>query len=337
MNSFERFLSTVQFKKADRQPVIAPVFGHAAVLGNRDLSDYVQKGELLAECQLKALGRYQHDAVFAIMDASVETEAAGSILEYRSNMYPMIKDHVLEDIETFNKLLIPDPYSAGSMPEQLQAVKRLRQELGDDVAVIGCVLGPMTLTGQLLGLEKSLFLAVDEPEIFESILDYATRVIIEFGRAQLEAGAHLIMVFEPTGSPAVIPPSFFREMLVSRLKQCFQSFTTAGSVANFLHIAGPTKPILPYYKETGVNLANFDYYVGADEIKSLLPDICLCGNVKSGLFLEPDPAEVIQAAKVLSDAFKESRGFILSAGCEIPPEANPKNIEVLAEFARKGW
>ncbi|SPF44271.1 Uroporphyrinogen-III decarboxylase [Candidatus Desulfosporosinus infrequens] len=337
MNSLERLLTTIQFRKPDRQLVIAPVFGHAAVLENRDLSDYVQKGELLAECQLKALERYHHDAVFAIMDASVETEAAGSVLEYRSNMYPMIKYHVLEDMGTFNKLIIPDPYSAGRMPEQLQAVKRLRQELGNDVAVIGCVVGPMTLTGQLLGLEKSLFLAVDEPEIFEAIMDYATKVIIEFGCAQLKAGAHLIMVFEPTGSPAVIPPSFFREMLVSRLKQIFRSFTTAGSVANFLHIAGPTKPILPYYKEAEVNLANFDYYVGSEEIKSLLPDICLCGNIKSGLFLKPDPAEIKQVAKILVDSFEERRGFILSAGCEIPPEANPKNIEVLVEVARESW
>ncbi|HEY8910027.1 MAG TPA: uroporphyrinogen decarboxylase family protein [Desulfosporosinus sp.] len=337
MNSFERLLSTVQFRKPDRQLVIAPVFGHAAVLSNIDLSDYVQTGELLAECQLNALERYQNDAVFAVMDANVETEAAGSILEYRSNMYPMIKHHVLEDIGSFNKLIIPDPYSAGRMPEQLQAVKRLRQELGNDVAVIGCVLGPMSLTGQLLGLEKALFLAVDEPEIFESIMDYATKVIIGFGCAQLNAGAHFIMIFEPTGSPAVIPPGFFRELLVPRLKQIFQSYTTIGSVANYLHIVGPIKPILPYFKEAGVNLANFDYYVGPEEIKSLLPDICLCGNIKSGLFLNSDPAEVKQTAKILVDAFEERRGFILSAGCEIPPEANPKSIEVLAEIARKGW
>ena len=145
------------------------------------------------------------------------------------------------------------------------------------------------------------------------------------------------MIFEPTGSPAVIPPSFFRELLASRLKQIFQSFTIAGSVANYLHIAGPIKPILPYYKEAGVNLANFDYCVGPEEIKGLLPDICVCGNIKSGLFLECNPAEVQQKAKILVDAFIERQGFILSAGCEIPPESNPKNIEVLAQIARKGW
>jgi uroporphyrinogen decarboxylase len=337
MNSFERLLSTVQFRKTDRQLVMAPVFGHAAALSNIDLSDYLQRGKLMAECQLKALERYQDDTVFVVMDANVETEAAGSILEYRRNMYPIIKHHVLEDIGTFNKLVIPDPYSAGRMPEQLKAVTKLRQELGNDVPVISCVLGPMTLTGQLLGLEKTLFLAVDDPETFELILDYATKVIIVFGRAQLEAGAHLIMVFEPTGSPAVIPPSFFRELLVPRLKEIYENFTTAGSVANYLHIAGPTKPILPYYKEAGVNLANFDYYVGPEEIISLLPDICLSGNIKSGLFLESDPAKIKQTAQTLVDAFVERRGFILSTGCEIPPEANPKNIKVLAEVARKGW
>ncbi len=43
-----------------------------------DLRDYVQNGELLARCQIKALERYDYDAVFALMDVGVETEAVGS-------------------------------------------------------------------------------------------------------------------------------------------------------------------------------------------------------------------------------------------------------------------
>ena len=74
--------------------------------------------------------------------------------------------------------------------------------------VVGCVLGPFTLTSQLIGLETTLYLAVDDPERFEQLMDFATEVIIRFGQAQIQAGAHLPVVFDPSASPAVIPPVF---------------------------------------------------------------------------------------------------------------------------------
>ncbi len=55
--------------------------------------------------------------------------------------------------------------------------------------VVGCVSGPMTLATQLLGMEKALYLAVDEPEQFADLMDFATEVVLGFGIAQIEAGA----------------------------------------------------------------------------------------------------------------------------------------------------
>ena len=83
MNSIERVKAALSFGKPDRVPVIAQVFGHAAVLAGVSLSDYVRDGELLARCQIEALNRSGYDAVFALMDTSVETEAAGSVLSYQ--------------------------------------------------------------------------------------------------------------------------------------------------------------------------------------------------------------------------------------------------------------
>ncbi len=75
MNSIDRINAGVNFDAPDRVPVIAQVFGHAATLANVALDDYVRNGELLARCQIKALERYGYDAVFALMDVNVETEA----------------------------------------------------------------------------------------------------------------------------------------------------------------------------------------------------------------------------------------------------------------------
>ncbi len=88
MNSLERVSAAVNFRQTDRVPVIAQVFGHAATLSGVPVSDYVRDGGTLAKCQLQALKRYGYDAVFSVMDVSVETEAAGSVLRYPKTIIP---------------------------------------------------------------------------------------------------------------------------------------------------------------------------------------------------------------------------------------------------------
>ncbi len=334
MNSLERIAATLEFRAADRVPVIAQVFGHAATLAGVAVDDYVRDGETLARCQINAQKRYGYDAVFSVMDTSVETESIGSVLQYRRDRYPVIERYALTRDSDWNALAIPDPREAGRMPEMLRAIGILRREVGDEVLVVGCTMGPFTLASQLLGLEATLYLAVDEPERLERLMDYATEVIIRFGQAQLQAGAHLPVVFDPSASPAVIPPRFFREFELPRLKRAFQAFAAAGAVANWLHIAGPVSPILPYYPEAGAHIANFDYSVPAAEARNLLPAIGLDGNIKSLMFVEGAPEDIAAEADKLLGAFRERGGFILSSGCEIPPESRPENVAAMVNAVR---
>ena len=87
MNCLERISATLKFRDADRVPVIAQVFGHAATLAGTSVDKYVRYGETLAYCQLNALKHYGYDAVFSVMDVNVETESLGSVLQYRKNQY----------------------------------------------------------------------------------------------------------------------------------------------------------------------------------------------------------------------------------------------------------
>ena len=334
MNSVERVTAAIRLQETDRVPVIAQVFGHAAALAGVPLADYVRDGATLARCQLAALHRYRYDAVFAVMDVSVETEAAGSVLRYPRDQYPTIERYALAANADWDGRPGPDPERAGRMPEMLQALAILRRELGDDTLVVGCVLGPFTLATQLLGLENALYLAIDDPARLARLMDFATEVVIRFGRAQLQAGAHLPVVFDPSASPAVVPPGFFREFELPRLQRVFAALAESGAAANWLHIAGPVAPILPYYATAGVNLANFDYPVKAAEAISRLPATCCDGNIKSLLFVEGRPAEIESEAAALLSAFRERRGFVLSSGCEIPPEARPENIAALVRAVR---
>ncbi|MGO9377569.1 MAG: uroporphyrinogen decarboxylase family protein [Dissulfurispiraceae bacterium] len=333
MNSLQRIQAAVRFEQTDRAPVIPQVFGHAAVFAGKALGEYLRDGETLAQCQLKAVAHYGYDAVFALMDAGLETEAVGSHLLYRTDIYPSVDKYAVEDIGDLNRLVVPDPNSSGRMPELLKAVRILRRELGDEIMIVGCVLGPMTLAMQLMGPEKALFLSVDEPDLFCRVLDFATDVAIAFGLAQIEAGVHMPFVFDPSASPAVVPPQFFREFLLSRLKRLFSALKSGGSLANWLHIAGPAETIFPYYQEAGVELANFDYSIDPLRARQILPAICLNGNVKPFSFVDATPGDIASECAGLLDKLGPGCGYILSSGCEIPPEANPENVAAMVSAA----
>ena len=334
MNSLQRIQAALRFEQTDRVPVVPQVFGHAAIITGRSLEEYVRNGEILARCQLQALARYGYDAVFALMDAGVETEAAGSQLTYRATLYPCVARYVLGDIGNLDRLAVPDPTRCGRMPELLKAAAILRNELREQTLVVGCVLGPMTLAMQLLGPEKALFLAVDEPVVFSKILDFAADVAIAFGLAQIAAGVHTPFVFDPSASPAVVPPQYFREFLLPRLTRIFSAFKAGGSIVNWLHIAGPTEKILPYYPEAGVELANLDYCVDPLHARRLLPALCFNGNLKPVFFVEASAQEIFAETTGLLKLIDEERGFILSSGCEIPPEARPELVAGMVRAAR---
>jgi uroporphyrinogen decarboxylase len=329
MNSLERIQTALGFGKPDRVPVIAQVFGHAAVLADVPLERYVRDGELLAGCQLKALARYGYDAVFALMDTGVETEAVGSRLTFRPDMYPYVDRYALADAGEVDRLTVPDPRRCARMPEMLKAARMLRHEVGNEVLVVGCVLGPMTLATQMMGPEKALFLAIDEPDTFSRVLDFAVEVAIAFGRAQIEEGAHLPVVFDPCASLAVIPPQFFREFELPRLTRLFSALKSAGSLANWLHIAGPAETIYPYYPEAGVEIANVDYCIDPLRARKILPRTCLNGNIKPLSFVDATPVDIAAESAGLLERFGSHGGFILSSGCEIPPESKPENVAAM--------
>jgi uroporphyrinogen decarboxylase len=334
MTGLECILAAVRFERSDRIPVIAQVFGHAARIRGVPLSRYLTDPEVFAQCQLAALAEYGSDAVFALLDVNVETEALGSRLRYPDDGYPSVDRHVLEQPSDVARLRLPNYEADGRLPVAVEAARLLRREVGDSVLVAGCVLGPMTLACQLMGIERALFGAVDEPDAFERVLDFAADVSLGFGQAQLEAGAHLSIVFDPSASPAVVPPALFREFLVPRLRRLNAGLKQHGALAAWLHIAGPVDPILSLYPECGVDIANIDYCVDPGRARALVPRLCLDGNIRPLAFVDSEPEDVAAACSPVLDVARAG-GFILSSGCEIPVEARPACIRALVQSVQE--
>jgi len=328
MNGLERFRATAAFQAADRIPAIPLVFGHAAVLAGVGLDEYLRDGALLARCQLEAQALYGTDAVYVYMDAFVETEAVGSKLRFGRDSYPEVLEYAFKAGDDPGRLVVPDPEKDGRMPQILEALSLLSAQVGDRLVIVSALEGPMTLVTQIMGMQDALYFAADHPDDFERLLDFATDVVIRYGSAQIRAGTHVPMVFDPSSSPSIVPAQFFREFLLRRLTRIFGAFRQAGA-PGWLNIPGHIQPLLRYCPEAGVQIISLDYEVPAAEAREVLPTTVLVGNIKPMDLVLGSPEQVFRDASALCESFTGRGGFMLSSGSEVPLESRPENVRAL--------
>jgi uroporphyrinogen decarboxylase len=124
-------------------------------------------------------------------------------------------------------------------------------------------------------------------------------------------------------------------MIAPDLRSLFSAFAGAGAVGNWLHVAGRTAAILPHYAALGATIGNFDYCVDAPDLLARLDGarLCLDGNIKPLSFVTDRPEDIEQEAIGLLRLFDARGGYILSSGCEIPPEAREANVAAMVRAA----
>lgn len=334
----ERLCRTINHLPCDRPSVIPQIFAHAAMVAGLKVDDYLGSPETAARCQLAAWRHYGLDAVFAVIDLTIEAEALGGTVMRHSGLYPAISTPPFSSDQDFTAIKVPDPNKAGRLPGVLEMIGKLRAGVGEKAAVIGLVQGPMTLAVQLVGMERTLFLAADDTERFLQLLDYTTEISRRYGRAQIEAGADVVLVFDPAACPEVVPVGMFREMIGPRIAKLSSTLKQAGAKATWLHIAGQTAAVLPLYAAFGIDIGNLDYCVDLDKILTApgLEGLSLDGNIKSLSFVTDSPDAIRESAEGILARFDRRGGFILSSGCEIPPEAQEANVSALVAAA-KDW
>ncbi len=335
MTSFERVLNTLKGKPKDRVPVVPETFGVTAKTCGYSIYEYVTDASKLAESQLKARSLAGHDILFSFADLSVESEATGCKLSYKEDQYPAVAGPVAVNAGDIKNRDLPDPWKDGRMPVVLEASSRLRDAVKDTCIVAGCMMGPLSLAGQMMGLEHLLYQMADDPGAVDEVLDFTEEVARRYGMALLKAGVHCHVIFDPVASPIVVPHEMFRKLELPRLRRLFSEFRRAGSLISWLSIAGNTRKILPFYREANVELATVDYTVPVSEAFDLLGTVAVNGNMMPFCFVSCSPEEIKEAALKCLEETVERGNFLLGSGCEVPVEADISSVKALVEASQE--
>jgi uroporphyrinogen decarboxylase len=348
LTSLERVIKAIRFEESDTVPVGPMIGNHSAVLSGIPLRKYYTEAASMAKAQYAAWETYNQDIVLALSDNYYIAEGFGCVAEYHDDTTPTVGKTALSDIRDVGTLRIPDPRKDGRMPVYLEALERLNAMLGREVCVRGTGTGPFSLAGHLLGINAFL-ICLAEAEYLENrdmgkwigeLMEKTSDALIEFCKAQFEAGANIVQCGDSLASIDVISPQMYKKYAFPYEKKVFEALSPwkkEDGRFTLLHICGDNTKVLDLIAQTGADIFEVDYKTELGfSRKQTDGKICLMGNL--------DPVEVLLMGTpemVASESEKciqkagYGGGFILGSGCEVAPMTPPENLKAMVLCARR--
>lgn len=192
MTPRERFLNALARRPVDRTPVVSPTSIVTVELQEQAGAFFPEAhldSEAMARLALAGHTICGYDTVFPAFGAGTQEVAAlGVAVDWRDrSSLPNIGGPIWERPED---VAIPDDFlDRRSVQATLDAIRILRRELGERVAIIGKIYGPWSLAYHTFGLQRFLKCTIKDPGFVAAVLERLIEVALLYGQAQIEAGA----------------------------------------------------------------------------------------------------------------------------------------------------
>ncbi len=330
----ERVLRFLRGEKIDRPPVfsgmgnvIKPVLDKYGIVFSKVHRD----PGLMAMAAAGMYREFGYECAVVPFDLGVEAEVLGAKLNFYDGvegiLYPTVKEKSVKDADDVR---IPEDLEhAGRVPVVTGAIKSLRKELGDEVAIGTYVLGPFTLAGQIKELDTLFEESFLHPEKTGRLLEKLSEFIVRVFRIYRDAGADYFTLREMGGTSDVMSPKSFKGLIKPHLVRILAEMPRP----SILHICGDTNAIVTDMAECGADAVSVDQKNCMAETRQKLGSKALIlGNF--------DPIKVLHkgAVKDVGPAVIESLKGGASAvwpGCDLWPEVPRENMEALMAALKK--
>jgi len=334
MNSRERVLKALALQKSDRVPVVPFIITFAAKYAGFKFIDYARDPSILAKCQMEMARRFKIDAVYVDSDPIIEIEAMGAEIKYPEDESPMASKPAVRTSHDIRSLKVPDPEKDGRLPVWLNAIKILKEEVGDEFAVFGSLNAPFQAAAQLLGITETCMHLYRNPGLVRELLDLTTEVVVGFMRAEIRAGADAIVLGDAISSPTVISPKHFEQFSFPHIREVIRQ--AGGQVPFILHICGDATRIIDKMVETGTRYLEVDSYVDLAQVRQRHGNsVGIIGNVSPTLLLTGTPEAVEESCRKAIEAAGLTGAYILGSGCELPKNTPHMNLDTMVKAAEK--
>jgi [methyl-Co(III) methylamine-specific corrinoid protein]:coenzyme M methyltransferase len=328
----ERLARSLRGKPVDRMPAISVTQTgtveqmEACGAFWPEANEDAEKMATLAEAGHTVIG---FEAVRVPFDITAEAEFFGcNIKAGTKEQQPSVVGHVVKSIDDIGKLKDYD-ISNGRVGVVCDAIRILAEKYGDELPVMGSMLGPFSLAQHMNGDDWFMAIMTDE-EFGHALMELTTEFNIAYAKKMVENGADTMVIIDPTASAMLIGDEFYLKFVVPAHKKIVEAMHEL-NVATVLHICGDTTPSLTLMESSGVDAISVDQNVDTATACGMVDKAVIIGNLDpvSALW-KKTPEEIREISKDVLDAGVG----LLAPGCGIVSKTPNANLQAMVEAAK---
>ncbi|MFC1995728.1 uroporphyrinogen decarboxylase family protein, partial [Chloroflexota bacterium] len=249
----------------------------------------------------------------------------------------------VESEEDIDGLKLPDVRVSGILPLAMQFSKM--QEQFATPIVVSCA-APFTLAGNIAGVDKLSRWTIKKPELVHKLLRLSTDHILQVSQYWVDSfGTNCVTLHDmlPTESNQIISPKQFEEFAFPYLKEVHEGALAIGIKRFIVHICGEQNLNLPLLAQIPMGksgIVSFGHEVDLSTAIQYFGDTCIiAGNINPTVIQMGTAQQVYELSMQCIEKGKDApRGYILTAGCDIPPLAPPYNLYAMMKAVKNiGW
>ena len=331
MTSRERVLAALKREPVDRTPLCNPT-SVATVelmdLVNAPFPDANRQPELMARLAATGYTELGFDTIMQVFSIIQESAALGCKIQWeQKDNWPTVK--MSEPIwETPDDIKVPtDLCTHPDTKCVTDAIKILRKEYGDEVAIVGKTMGPWSLGYHCFGVEPFLLMSLDDPGKTKLCLDRMKEITVEYGLAQIEAGADALTLPDHATGDLVSGEYYERY-----LRDLHIEMAERLPVPIILHICGRTVDRMEYIAQTGMAAFHFDSKNTPQESMDVVKErISLVGNINNPETLFSKGPDVVR-----EEVYRNLEAGVQLVGpeCAIPLQTSIENLKEINRAVR---
>jgi len=289
-----------------------------------------KNSDLAAEVSLQPYEVLGVDAVIFFSDILIPVEAMGLDVAL-TDKGPELANPIRQRSDV-DRLRIPDP--ATELAFVGATIKKLRQQLQNEVPLIGFAGAPWTLASYMIegGGSKSFAeiktLAYREPRVLHALLDKLAATVSSYLLFQIESGAQVIQLFDTWAGE--LNRSDYEEFALPYTRKIFQAVGTR--VPRILYLNG-CSAILESMADSGADVISVDWRISMAEAKRRVGHrVALQGNLDPCVLLGPEDRILARTREILDQA--GPLGHVLNLGHGILPPTPVENARSFIKFGQ---
>ncbi len=331
MKNMKKWLSDC-VGSAYKRPLPILTFPSVKALGIK-VCDLVKNSDLQAKGMAYVCEHTNTAAAVSFMDLSVEAEAFGAAVRFSEDEVPTVTGRLINSEEDAEALRVPAIGDART-GVYVEAIEKAGHLITDRPVLAGMI-GPFSLAARLFDVSEIMMDCYDDPDTVHAVLKKVTTFLKSYADAFKDAGADGVVIAEPVAG--LLSPALEEEFSAPYVKEIVDSVKNDNFITIYHNCGASVVKTLDSIIGNGADAYHFGNAVDLCEIlKKVPPNVPVLGNIDPAGQLRMGTPESVRAATLdLLEKASVYPNFLLSSGCDIPPQTPWENIAAFFGPAEK--